>query len=112
MLIRSGPKCQKLLLIVSRFRAQIHLNPFVAIVVDWAGFEPATFRLRIERSYQTELPALMWGCVKRITHSLLYIALQLTFTCSSPPFPVAETEAISDEKDLEIIQIGFLYLRS
>jgi hypothetical protein len=27
------------------------------LVVDWAGFEPATFRLRIERSYQTELPA-------------------------------------------------------
>ena len=32
---------------------------FQLIMVDWAGFEPATFRLRIERSYQTELPALL-----------------------------------------------------
>lgn len=26
-------------------------------VVDWAGFEPAIFRLRIERSYHAEPPA-------------------------------------------------------
>lgn len=26
--------------------------------VDWAGFEPAISRLRIERSYQAEPPAL------------------------------------------------------
>lgn len=26
--------------------------------VDWAGFEPAIFRLRIEHSYQAEPPAL------------------------------------------------------
>ncbi len=36
---------------------------FVAIyepllIMDWAGFEPAIFRLRIERSYQAEPPAL------------------------------------------------------
>jgi hypothetical protein len=37
---------------------KIHMNPSIVIVVDWAGFEPATFRLRIERSYRTELPAL------------------------------------------------------
>jgi hypothetical protein len=26
--------------------------------MDWAGFEPATFRLRTEHYYHTELPAL------------------------------------------------------
>src|SRR5919106_4493922 len=90
------------------FRVQKDSAYFHLIMVDWAGFEPATFRLRIERSYQTELPALLWGCVKRITHSLLYIAPLLTFTCRSPRFPVAETEAIGDEKEFESIHIGFL----
>ncbi len=28
--------------------------------VDWAGFEPAISRLRIERSYQAEPPALKY----------------------------------------------------
>jgi hypothetical protein len=37
----------------------IVFETFQLIMVDWAGFEPATFRLRIERSYQTELPALL-----------------------------------------------------
>jgi hypothetical protein len=39
--------------------SQIVFETFQLIMVDWAGFEPATFRLRIERSYQTELPALL-----------------------------------------------------
>lgn len=32
-------------------------EPFENKVVDWAGFEPAIFRLRIERSYHAEPPA-------------------------------------------------------
>ena len=28
------------------------------LIMDWAGFEPAISRLRIERSYQAEPPAL------------------------------------------------------
>jgi hypothetical protein len=32
----------------------------------------------------------------------------LTFTCRSPQFPVAETEALGDEKEIESIHIGFL----
>jgi hypothetical protein len=41
----------------SIFEPEFMPHPFILIVVDWAGFEPATFRLRIERSYHTELPA-------------------------------------------------------
>jgi hypothetical protein len=49
----------KILLTTQDFHAQNPPKPFTLLVVDWAGFEPATFRLRIERSYQTELPALL-----------------------------------------------------
>lgn len=31
--------------------------------MDWAGFEPAIFRLRIEHSYQAEPPAPIHWCL-------------------------------------------------
>ncbi len=44
-------KCIKTLLRISGVR-------IMSRKVDWAGFEPAIFRLRIERSYQAEPSAL------------------------------------------------------
>ena len=54
-------------------RVQNATKYFHLIMVDWAGFEPATFRLRIERSYQTELPAhLSYYFLCRKGHSHYY----------------------------------------
>jgi hypothetical protein len=39
------------------FMWDLNPRPSALKAMDWAGFEPATFRLRTERSYQTELPA-------------------------------------------------------
>ena len=44
-------KCIKTLLRISGVR-------IMSRKVDWAGFEPTISRLRIERSYQAEPPAL------------------------------------------------------
>jgi hypothetical protein len=40
----------------------LHMHATVALMVGRAGFEPATFRLSVERSSQAELPAHVLRC--------------------------------------------------
>ena len=50
----------------------------VYLKVDWAGFEPAISRLRIERSYHAEPPALQ--CLLRVI-SGSFVSAPITVDC-------------------------------